>query len=87
MRSEGLERVTMRRLAGELDTGAAAPYVYFHNAAELGAAVLAELLAEVDLSPVTADGDWRGRLLTVLGVEDQRAAWAVDLLLQVTTAT
>jgi len=120
----------MRRLAGELDTGPASLYVYFRNAAELRAAVLDELLVEVDLSPVTAEGDWRGRLNTVLGsyvavlmkypplarsalltrpspsgpryldlveallallhqggVDDQRAAWAVDLLLQVATAT
>lgn len=130
MRSEGLERVTLRRLAAELDTGAASLYVYFRNAAELRAAVLDELLVEVDLSPVTARGDWRGRLNAVLvsyldvltkypplarsalltrpspsgprymdlveallallhqgGVDDQRAAWAVDLLLQVATAT
>src|ERR1044072_8433826 len=66
MRAEGLERVTMRRLARELDPGPASLYVYVRNTAELHAAVLDELLAGVDLGPATADGDWRGRLVRVL---------------------
>ena len=66
MRAEGLDRVTMRRLAQELDTGAASLYVYVRNTAELHAAMLEELLAAVDLSPVTAAGDWAGRLVAVL---------------------
>jgi AcrR family transcriptional regulator len=66
MRAEGLERVTMRRLAQELDTGAASLYVYVRNTAELHAAMLEELLGQVDLSPVTAAGDWRERLIKVL---------------------
>ena len=128
MRSEGLERVTMRRLAQELDTGPASLYVYFRNTAELHAAVLDELLGEVDLSSVPGDGPWRERLTDVLtsyiqvlyehpslarsalvarprgehylallegllavlksiGVVGERAAWAVDLLLQFATTT
>ena len=66
MRAEGLDRVTMRRLAQELDTGAASLYVYLRNTAELHAAMLEELLGQVDLSPVTAEGDWQGRLIKVL---------------------
>ena len=66
MRAEGLDRVTMRRLAQELDTGAASLYVYVRNAAELHAAMLEDLLGQIDLSPVTAAGDWRGRLVEVL---------------------
>jgi AcrR family transcriptional regulator len=66
MRTEGLERVTMRRLAAELDTGAASLYVYLRNTAELHAAMLEELLGQIDLSPVTADGDWQDRLVQVL---------------------
>jgi AcrR family transcriptional regulator len=68
MRSEGLERVTMRRLAQELDTGPASLYVYVANTAELHAAVLDRLLGEVDLSPAdaTAPGDWRERLVRLL---------------------
>ncbi len=59
MRSEGLAKVTMRRLAQELDTGPASLYVYVANTAELHAAILDELL-----EPLRAedDGDWRERL-------------------------
>ncbi|WP_323136054.1 TetR/AcrR family transcriptional regulator [Streptomyces sp. NBC_01481] len=61
MWSEGLQKVTMRRLAQELDTGPASLYVYVRNTAELHAAVLDELLGSVDMTPVSADGDWRDR--------------------------
>ncbi|MFI5775586.1 TetR/AcrR family transcriptional regulator [Nocardia sp. NPDC051570] len=66
MRSEGLERLTMRRLAQELDTGAASLYVYFRNTAELHAAVLDELLGTVNLGPATDSGPWRERLVDIL---------------------
>ncbi|MFG2715373.1 TetR/AcrR family transcriptional regulator [Streptomyces goshikiensis] len=66
MLAEGLPRVTMRRLAQELDTGPASLYVYVRNTAELHAAVLDELLGEVDLGPAKGDGDWRGRVVAVL---------------------
>ena len=66
MRAEGLQRVTMRRLATELDTGPASLYVYVRNTAELHAAVLDELLGAVDVSPVEATDDWRDRLVRIL---------------------
>src|SRR5215468_3945688 len=66
MQAEGLDRVTMRRLAQELDTGAASLYVYVRNTAELHAAMLEQLLGQVDLSPVAAAGDWRDRLIEIL---------------------
>ena len=66
VRSEGLARVTMRRLAQELDTGPASLYVYVRNTDELHAAVLDELLGVVDLTPATADGEWRDRLIELL---------------------
>jgi len=66
MRAEGLEKVTMRRLAKELDTGPASLYVYVANTAELHAAVLDTLLGEVDLAGGEAGGDWRERLRAVL---------------------
>jgi AcrR family transcriptional regulator len=128
MRAEGLQRVTMRRLAQELDTGPASLYVYVANTAGLHAAILEELLGAVDLAAARADGDWRERLAAVLGsytmvlfehpslahsalvarpsgpnylalvetilellhegqVPDAQAAWGVDVLLQVATAT
>ncbi|WP_346096451.1 TetR/AcrR family transcriptional regulator [Streptomyces olivaceiscleroticus] len=127
LRAEGLQRVTMRRLAQELDTGPASLYVYVANTAELHAAVLDELLGDVDLAPVRGPGDWQERIEAVLvsylqvlfahpslartalvtrpsgphylalldallallkegGVPDDRAAWGVDVLLQVATA-
>ncbi|MET9494869.1 TetR/AcrR family transcriptional regulator [Streptomyces sp. NPDC006552] len=67
LRAEGLGKVTMRRLARELDTGPASLYVYVRNTDELHAAVLDALLAEVDLSPAReASGDWRERLTRLL---------------------
>jgi len=66
MRAEGLEKVTMRRLAQELDTGPASLYVYVRNTAELHAAVLDELLGEVDLGSIRGGGDWRQQLVRVL---------------------
>ena len=128
MRAEGLQRVTMRRLAQELDTGPASLYVYVADTAELHAAILEELLGAVDLAPARAGGDWRERLVGLLGsytrvlfehpslahsalmarpsgpnylalveavlallhegeVPDAQAAWGVDVLLQVATAT
>ena len=63
---KGADRVTMRRLAEELDTGPASLYVYFRNVDELYAAILDEKLGEVDLSPAAAQGDWRDRLIQIL---------------------
>src|SRR4051794_41785849 len=57
MRKEGLEKVTMRRVAQALDTGPASLYVYVANTAELHAAVLDELIGSLDFGT----GDWRGR--------------------------
>jgi AcrR family transcriptional regulator len=66
LRAECLERVTMRRLAHELDTGAASLYVYVRDTAELHALILDELLDDVDLTVVSAAGSWRERLVAVL---------------------
>lgn len=128
MRAEGLQRVTMRRLAKELDTGPASLYVYVANTTELHGAILDELLGEVDLAAAGAGGDWREGIEAVLasythllvqlpslaqsalvarpsgtnylnlldallallkqgGVPDDQAAWGVDTLLQVATAS
>ncbi|MFI8006931.1 TetR/AcrR family transcriptional regulator [Streptomyces sp. NPDC086010] len=66
MRAEGLDKVTMRRLAQELDTGPASLYVYVSNTAELHAAVLDALLGEVDLAAEGGEDDWREQLMAVL---------------------
>ncbi len=67
LRTEGLERLTMRRLAAALDTGAGSLYVYFRNAEHLYAALLDELLGQIDLSPGGSTGPWQDRLAAVLG--------------------
>ncbi len=67
LRTEGLERLTMRRLAASLDTGAGSLYVYFRNVEHLYAALLDELLGDVDLSPGRGAAEWRERLAEVLG--------------------
>lgn len=67
MRDEGLPSVTMRRVAAELDTGAASLYVYLRNASDLQAEMLDHLLSTV---PEWGDADgqpWDARLLAVLG--------------------
>lgn len=56
----------MRRLAQELDTGAASLYVYVANTAELHAAILDALLGEVDLTGDDAGAGWRDQLTAVL---------------------
>ncbi|MFI6303298.1 TetR/AcrR family transcriptional regulator [Amycolatopsis thailandensis] len=64
LREEGLRKVTMRRLAQELDTGAASLYVYVRNTAELHAAILDELLGTIPSPP--PEGGWRDRLERLL---------------------
>ncbi|MEV6505218.1 TetR/AcrR family transcriptional regulator [Streptomyces sp. NPDC051642] len=64
LRAEGLKKVTMRRLAQELDTGPASLYVYVRNTAELHAAVLDELLGTI--GPTPTEGSWRERVEQVL---------------------
>ncbi len=127
MESEASERLTMRRLAAELDTGPASLYVYVRNTAELYAHVLDSRLGELDLE---WDGQtsWLDRLSGLLesyfellvrspalsrsamfsrpsgsnylavvelilrllteggGATPARAAWGVDVLLQIATA-
>ena len=128
LQAEGLERVTMRRLARELDTGPASLYVYIDNMADLHGAVLDQLLCEIDLRAGAPTGGWRARLVELLvaytellfahpslarsaltlrpsgpnyvrlvdsvlallrtgGVPAGQAAWGVNLLLQLATAT
>jgi len=61
--TEGLEQLTMRRLAVVLDTGPASLYVYVRNTEALHAAVLDELLGDVNLA---GSGAWRDRLHALL---------------------
>jgi len=66
MREDGLERVTMRRLALELDTGPASLYVYVRNTAELHGAMLDELVADLP-QPTSPDVEgWREQLIELM---------------------
>jgi AcrR family transcriptional regulator len=66
LREEGLEHLTMRRLASALDTGAASLYVYLSGTAELHAAVLDEVLGTVTLEPEGSADLWSDRITRVL---------------------
>jgi AcrR family transcriptional regulator len=63
MRTEGLEKATMRRVAQALDTGPASLYVYIANTAELHSAVLDELLGAL---PSEQAGAWNEQLEELL---------------------
>ncbi|OLR93743.1 TetR/AcrR family transcriptional regulator [Actinokineospora bangkokensis] len=63
LHAEGLDRVTMRRLATALDTGPASLYVYVRNTADLHAAVLDAVLGTLT-TPTT--GTWQDRVVALL---------------------
>ncbi len=65
LRDEGLGKVTMRRIAAALDTGAASLYVYVRDTADLHAQILDALLGAVNAAP-PASGSWRERLKALL---------------------
>ncbi|MDB5076308.1 MAG: Transcriptional regulator, TetR family protein [Chloroflexi bacterium] len=64
---EGLPGLSLRKVAGALDTGAASLYVYVANLGELQALVFDHAIADV-VQPDRQTGDWRRRLKDVLGV-------------------
>jgi AcrR family transcriptional regulator len=61
---DGLDALTMRRVAQELDTGPASLYVYVTNRDDLMAAMLDEALGQVELPE---EGDWQERLRALAG--------------------
>jgi AcrR family transcriptional regulator len=65
-RSEGLSAVTMRRVAAELDTGAASLYVYIRNRDELLIAMLDRATSTIALV-VPNPKDWRAQIHYLLG--------------------
>jgi len=65
LRDEGLNKVTMRRIATALDTGPASLYVYVRNTGDLHAQILDALLGAVG-SSAPATGTWRDRLKALL---------------------
>jgi len=64
MEKDGIDKVTMRRLAMKLDTGPASIYVYVRSMAELHGHMLDRILEGLDLD---ADGGtWRERIADIL---------------------
>jgi AcrR family transcriptional regulator len=126
-RTEGLDAVTMRRVAAELDTGAASLYVYVKNRDELLRAMMDRVAGSVPRltpdpecwreqvyelvrafretlaahpglasvltgQPPTTENALAGAesllgILLVGGIAPQDAAWAVDILMLIVTAT
>lgn len=64
LQQEGLSKVTMRRIAAALDTGAASLYVYVRDTEDLHAQILDVLIGRMP-SP-SPDGTWRARLHELL---------------------
>ena len=62
---QGLDAVSMRHVAEELDTGASALYVYVRNRDDLLEAMFDQAMAEVAAAALPA-GDWRERLTALL---------------------
>ncbi|MEU8967989.1 TetR/AcrR family transcriptional regulator [Streptomyces monashensis] len=62
--AEGYEALTMRRLAGALDTGPASLYAHVVNKADLDELLIGRLCAELTL-PAPDPADWREQVLGV----------------------
>lgn len=54
LRQDGVHKLTMRRIATDLDTGPASLYVYVRSTTEIHALLIDRLLADLDLT-------WKGR--------------------------
>src|SRR5580658_5145696 len=65
LQSDGLEAVTMRRVAAALDTGAASLYVYVSGREGLLQAMLDRVTATIDLEPPDPSR-WRAQLHSLL---------------------
>jgi AcrR family transcriptional regulator len=66
LREEGIEGVTMRRVASELDTGAASLYVYVANREDLLNQMFDAVVGEVDLGDGPDPQRWREQLVAIL---------------------
>jgi AcrR family transcriptional regulator len=71
--TEGLEAMTMRRVAQELGTGAASLYAYVENKERLTELVIDRALGELDPPPL-GDGPWQEQLKQ--GLREVRALFA-----------
>ena len=62
LRADGIDAVSMRRVAAELDTGAASLYVYVRNRQDLLNQMFDAVVGEVDLSDAPDPKRWRDQL-------------------------
>jgi len=65
LKEDGLDGLSLRRVAAALDTGPASLYVYFANLDDLHATLLDAAHAEVEL-PQAGKRNWRERLIALL---------------------
>jgi AcrR family transcriptional regulator len=66
LRSEGIDGVTMRRVAAELDTGAASLYVYVSNREDLLNQMFDAVAGEIDTDDDADPACWREQLEALL---------------------
>jgi AcrR family transcriptional regulator len=66
LRAHGIDGVTMRAVAAELDTGAASLYVYFPNRKALLDAVFDAVVGEIELGDPPDPSRWREQLTALL---------------------
>jgi AcrR family transcriptional regulator len=62
LRTKGIDGVTMRAVAGELDTGPASLYVYFSNRQELLDEMFDQVVGEIDGGEEPDERRWREQL-------------------------
>ncbi|MDR1044290.1 MAG: TetR/AcrR family transcriptional regulator C-terminal domain-containing protein [Candidatus Adiutrix sp.] len=62
---DGLDGLSLRKIAAALDTGAASLYVYVANLEELKSLILDRALGEVEIPP-KSKSSWRARLKTTI---------------------
>lgn len=65
MQEQGVEKLTMRRIATALDTGPASLYVYVRSTTEIHALLIDRLLTDLDLT-WSGRGSWHKRLHRLL---------------------
>jgi AcrR family transcriptional regulator len=66
LESDGLDGVSMRRVAQSLDTGPASLYVYVKSRDELIALIMDRIAGEITLPGGGAGADWREQLIDLL---------------------
>src|ERR687885_131187 len=66
LRKEGIDAVTMRRVAAELDTGPASLYVYVENRQDLLNKMFDTVAGEVDISEPPDPKRWREQLVELV---------------------